>query len=484
MKKIVKNFNNFIKKTIFKVENKTNDNFLISTFNKYTIATISILFIYIFYLLIPLLYDKVWVQDKIISKLNTEFNINLSHVSEVTYRILPKPHYLIKDSKTSLAKIKSLNIFISQKNFFDKDSINIKEVAINGANFSLLNENFKILYNNSDEKFSEKKITINSSNIFFRDNLSEVNSIIKISKASLFFDDKNLLNIFDLKGEIFNIPFKLKYQNLLDLKKKRFEIKAPDLKLQVINEIFEIDENLSNGINNISILSSAFNTKYNIDNSSIVFQSGVSRVHNSKIDYSGQLTVNPFDLDLKINLPNYKISNLFKSDSIVNEFIKSELLFNKNISVSTLVNIKSKIKDEIFDAANVELRILNGKINFDNTRFINKNIGLLEISDSDLFLKNDRLILTANLGLSITNINKLFSFLNTNKRSRKDIKDIKFKIIYDFLSNQIEFKNIKVNNNEVSDQFNYIVEGFSNNNSNNLTKSRRLLNELIDLYEG
>jgi hypothetical protein len=484
MKKIVKNFNNFIKKTIFKVENKTNNKFQISTFNKYTIITIGILFIYIFYLLIPLLYDKNWVQDKIISKLNAEFNISLSNASDITYRILPKPHYLIKDSKTSLAKIKSLNAFISQKNFFDKKTINIKEVVINEANFSLSSENFKILYKNSDDKFSKKKIKVNSSNIFFRDNLNEVNSTIKISKALLFFDDKNLLNIFDLKGEIFNIPFRLKYQNILDSKKKKFEIKAPDLKLKVINEIFKIDENLSNGINNISILSSSINTKYNIDNSSIVFQSGVSRVHNFKIDYSGQLIIKPFDLDLKINLPNYKISNLFKSNSIINEFIKSGLLFNKNISVNTLVNIKSKIKDEIFDAAKVELRILNGKINFDNTRFINKNIGLLEVSDSDLFLKNDRLILTANLALSITNIDKLFSFLNTNKRSRKDIKDIKFKIIYDFLSNQIEFKNIKVNNNEVSDQFNHVVEGLGNNNSNNLTKSRRLINELIDLYEG
>ena len=168
----------------------------------------------------------------------------------------------------------------------------------------------------------------------------------------------------------------------------------------------------------------------------------------------------------------------------MNEFIKSGLLFNKNISVNTIVNIKSKIKGEIFDAAKVELRIFNGKINFDNTIFINKNIGLLEVSDSNLFLKNNRLILTANLLLSIRNVDKFFSFLNTNKKSRKNIKDVKFKIIYDFLSNQIEFKNIKVNNNEVSDQFNHIVEGLGNNNSNNLTNSRRILNELIDLYEG
>ena len=65
MKQIVKNFNNLIKKTIFKLENKTNNKFQVSTFNKYVIAVIIVLFIYIFYLSIPLLYDKNWVQNKI-----------------------------------------------------------------------------------------------------------------------------------------------------------------------------------------------------------------------------------------------------------------------------------------------------------------------------------------------------------------------------------------------------------------------------------
>jgi hypothetical protein len=78
----------------------------------------------------------------------------------------------------------------------------------------------------------------------------------------------------------------------------------------------------------------------------------------------------------------------------------------------------------------------------------------------------------------------LYSFLNTNKRLRKNIKNIKLNIIYDVLSNEIVFKNIKIDDDEVSDEFLNIVEGFNDNNSNNLTKSRKLLNELINLYEG
>ena len=483
MKQIVKNFNNLIKKTIFKVENKTNDKFHVSKFSKYLISAIVVLFIYIFYLSIPLLYDKNWIQNKIVTELGNEFNINPGNSFDFSYRILPKPHYLIRDSKTPLAEIKTLNVFISQNNFFNKDSIRINEVVIEEANFSLLSNDLKPLYKESENKFSKKKIKINDSNIFFKNNLNEVISIIKISNAFLFFDEKNLFNLFDLKGEIFNIPFKLKYQNVLNLQ-KQIEINAPDLKLKVINDFFKKDENLSSGISNISILSSSINTKFNIKDQIAIFQSDGSRIYNSKIDYNGQLAINPFDLNLKINLYDYKISNLFTPNSIINEFIKSGLLFNENISVQTLVNIKSTKKDEIFNEAKLELRILNGKISFDKSVFINNNIGLMEISNSDLFLDNDKLFLSSNLSIDIKDIDKLYSFLNTSKNSRKNIRNIKLNIIYDFLSNQIELKNIKINDNDVSSQFNNIAEGFIDINSNNLTKSRKLLNELINLYDG
>ena len=485
MKQIVKNFNNLIKKTIFKLKNKTNNKFQVSIFNKCVIAIIGTLFIYIFYLLIPLLYDKNWLQNKIKEKLKDEFNISLINTSDISYRILPRPHFYIKNSTISLAKFGIINIYINQNNFFNKDNLNIDEVVIHKANFFLLKDDFKRLSVNIKKKFSYKKIIVNNSNIFFKDNLNEIVSIIKISNAALFFDEKKLLNLFNLKGKVFNIPFSLKYQHSRNSKKnKRIEIKANDLRLKIKNESFKLDKNLTNGMNNISVFNSTINTKYNMLDQIITFESNNSKMHNSKVNYNGRLTINPFDLDLKIDLDNYKISNLFISNSILNEFIKSGLLFNENISINTLININSKIRDEVFHHANIRLNILKGKINFDNTVLINDNIGLLEITNSDLFLDDDKLTLKANLSIDIKNIDRLFSFLNTSKKSRKEIKNIKLNIIYDFLSNQIEIKNIKINNNEVSDQFQNIAEGFTNNNSNNLTKSRRLINKLINLYEG
>ena len=74
MKNIVQNFNNFVSKTIFKVQDKTNSNLKkskikISNFSKYFIILFTSVFIYLFYLLVPLLYDKNWVQNTIENKL-------------------------------------------------------------------------------------------------------------------------------------------------------------------------------------------------------------------------------------------------------------------------------------------------------------------------------------------------------------------------------------------------------------------------------
>ena len=191
MKQIVKSFNNLIKRTIFNVQNKTNNKLRVSNFNKYLITFISFLFIYLFYLLIPVLYDKDWIQSNIESKILEEFKINISTSSDISYRILPSPHFLIKDSKILLnndeskkpiADVKNLKVFFSQKKFFDKKKMILTKLIINNANFSLLRNEIKLL-SNYNAQLSNKKIIIDNSNVFFKDNLNEVFTIIKIKKA-------------------------------------------------------------------------------------------------------------------------------------------------------------------------------------------------------------------------------------------------------------------------------------------------------------
>ena len=150
LEKFVKNFESFIEKTIFKLRNKTNYFFGKYTatinLNKLIIGFIFSMFIYLFYLSIPNLYEKTWVQNTIENKLIEEYKIDFSVSADITYHILPSPHFLIKDAKiftnnmgekNELSEIKKLKIFISKKYLFDKKKLKINKVAIHDANFSL-----------------------------------------------------------------------------------------------------------------------------------------------------------------------------------------------------------------------------------------------------------------------------------------------------------------------------------------------------------
>ena len=494
MKQIVKIFNKFVKNIILKDKNKTNNKFKISNFNKFLITFIGLLFLYVFYLLIPSLYDKDWIKDNIQTKLLSEFKLNLNSVENISYRILPAPHFLIEDtkllsnspnSKKFIGEIKYLKIFINKINFFDKKKLAIEKVNIENANFSLQRNDVKTLNKSTNHKFSNKIIEINKSNIFLKDNLDELITIIKIDKTNFFFNDDKMQNEFNLKGDVFAIPFTFKLKSKNDLNvEKSFLLEAKSLNLDIFNSHIKKKNDLIVGNSVISFLNNTINTKYELIDKNIIFISENSKINNSKIDYNGDLVINPFDLILYIDFNLDKISKLFNFNSILVEFLKSGLLFNENISLNTSISVNSNRKESFFDDAEIYLNILNGKINLDGTKLNNKNIGSLKLNDSNLFLQNNRLVLNTNLLINIKNSGGLFSFLNTRKTARKEIKNIFVNINYDFLSNDIKFNDIKIDNKELSDHFMNVVEGFSDMNSNNLIKTKRLLNKLFSIYEG
>jgi len=493
MKKIVKTFNNLIQKTIFKVQNKTNNKLSVSKLNKYLITFISLLFFYLFYLSIPVLYDKNWVQRNIENQLLKDFKINFSISSDISYRILPSPHYLVKNSKiikendktASLAEITNLRIFISQKNFFDKNKMLLKYIKINNADFILLTNDLKILKNSTKNKFSSKRIEINKSNIFFKNNLDEIISIIKISEGFLFQDKKNLLNLIKLKATVFNVFFNFDYNKKFDSSgHEEINITAKKLKLNIFNALNLQKNNNHNGKNTISFLNSKIHTDYKVENEILIFKSNNSRMNNNDIDYSGELSINPFDLNLNINLGNYDLHKIFHKNSILSEIIKSELLFSNNISMRALITTNPNLKNKIFQSTKINFKIIDGKLNFNKTELINQKIGLIKLDNSNLSYERDRLILNTDIIVNIKDSDELFSLLQTNKKFRKPITDILINLDYNFLTKKINFNNIKIDSKKIDDELLRFIESFEDNDLKNWNKSKRLLNAFFEIYEG
>ncbi len=498
MKQIVKYFNLLAERTLFKLKNKTNYFFNKKTkvkyFNKFLISSIFLLFLYLFYLSVPTLYEKTWVQNTIEDKLTKDFKIDFSISADINYRILPSPHFLIKDvkifrdnkgKKKELAEIKNLKVFISLKNFFNKEKIKIKKVAIHDANFSLQAEDLIFLNEISHNKFSNKKIKILNGNFFFKDDKNETLAIAKLNFGSLFYDELKMLNSFDIRGEIFNIPFDFYLKkNFSESNIKEINFKAKTLKLNINDKLEKKTNGSTHGINLISFFNINTSTKYNINENTISFDSDQSQVKNLNIDYKGKLSFRPFEFDLKIDLRRYNLLKLIDLDSIIGEVFKSKLLFNENLTSNISINIGENINNKIFKSSIIHFNILNGKINFDQTTMFNDKIGLLKIINSNLFFEENNLILKSDIIIDIQNSDNLFSFFKTPKETRKPIKNILIDFDYDLLKNQININSVsidgEVNNNEMLD----IVKEISNIEKYNLNKAQRIFNKILSAYAG
>ena len=218
--------------------------FKISSFNKHLIFSISFLFLYLFYLSIPSLYDKGKLQKDLTEKILNEFKINISISSDINYSILPSPNIVIKnvkifnddiESPKELSQIKKLKIFISQKSILNQKNLRINEILIEDANFSVQFVDFKFFKSYFEKKLSKKKVKIKNSKVFFKDKKNETISLFSISNLDIFYDAKKSNNNVNAYGTAFKIPFKLKWNRdfknisssitLLKLKKLRLEMK-------------------------------------------------------------------------------------------------------------------------------------------------------------------------------------------------------------------------------------------------------------------
>ena len=482
-----KKTNNTIKKNI-----KLN----ISNFNKYIIGIIGLVFIYLFYLSIPTLYEKTWLQNTIEKKLKQEFKINFSISSTVTYEILPSPHFLIKDTKIlnnnidnpkSLSQIKKLKVFISQKNLFNKKNLKINKILIDDANFSIQEGDFKFFTDYLDQQFSKKKMKIRNSNIFYKDMNEEIISIIKLSNLSLFYDDLKYLNKVNLKGEIFKIPFTFKINKNFINTSYTTLINSKKLKLIFKNKSIKEGKSI-NGLNELTILNSKLISEYSIKDKIFLFKSKNSQLINNKIDYKGQLNLYPFNLDLNIDLEKINLEKILDINSIFFELIKSRRLFNENLSTAITLNSKNLARNKLFESLTIFYNQKNGLINLNRSQFLTKDISILTIKESGLNFNNDNLIFNGDFHLQLLNQRKFFNFFQIPKKARIPIKDLSFNLDYDILNDRLKINSIKIPNILAENEIENLLNNFNRSEDNlikNLIKFKVFVNQIFSInYDG
>ena len=501
-KKLTKNFNNTIIDFFNKVfkfnKYKYKQLTKISNFNKGLIFLIGSLFLYLFYLSIPSLYDKGRLQKDISNKLKDEFKINFSISSEINYSILPSPHIFVKnvkifdnDLKTpkEVVQIKDLKIFISQKNLINQDKLKIKKIFINNANFLIKNQNINFYNTFINNKLSHKKIIIKNSNIFYKDKNNEIISIFSISDLFLYFDQKKLTNQIILKGNIFTIPFNLKWnrnfdgeikkETLLELKKINFKIKN--------YSTFKNEKYLANSELIIGSKKLIFN--FQIDDQMIIFVSNNSKLINDDIRYNGSISLDPFSLRLDIDLEKMNFNDFLKFSPLFHEFLKTNLLFNKNLSSEISVNSKKIFDNKLFDSSKVFINFNNGKINLNNSYLKNNKIGVINLGNSSIESINNELVFIGDFNFNIDNQSSFYRSFQIAKKNRIPVKNIHFNLEYNMFKDELSIISFKINNSKKleNENFKIFLENFNkekSNKINNWIDLKNLVNKIFISYAG
>ncbi len=152
--------------------------------SKFVLPSVVIFFTTILILSLPVLLNYNSMQNIIEKKISSEYKINLRILDDISFKIFPKPHYLVKkanldlnieDEKSSIIETNNLKIFIPIKKIYSKSNIEIEEIEIEKANIY-----FKI-----DDILNFRK------HVYYK-----INEPVYIKNSKFFFLDKNNKTIF------------------------------------------------------------------------------------------------------------------------------------------------------------------------------------------------------------------------------------------------------------------------------------------------
>ena len=435
--------NEFIKVTNTKFKN-------ISSFNRYLIFLITILFLYLFYLSIPSLYDKGIIQKKLNNMINEEYNINLSLSPELNYNILPKPHLVVKNVKfytnnleepKELDQIKKLKIFISQKNLFKIENIKIKKIIFDQANFSIQKEDFKYFSKFIKKKFSTKKISIINSNFFYINNNEDVIAIFPISKFNLFFDKKNLKNLIVSKGELFATPYTLSWNRNFKNNLNSTLLKIDKLNLRLENQTKTKNSDLL--IKNfIFFRNLEIETDVLVSEDLIKINSAKNpKTKNYTLTYQGKIDFNPFNLVMDIDLAKLNFKKDIFYNNLLQNLFELKHLYNENLSSQITIKVKKLKKNKLFDSSEMFINLNNGLINFNNTVFEGE-MGTLNLINGHIENFKDDLIFTGNFKFKIKSESQFYRLFQIPKTKRKKINNFYFYKKINLTKNMIKINNL------------------------------------------
>ncbi len=432
--------------------------------SKIILPSIIVFFTVILFLSLPILFKYNNLQNIIEKKFYTEFKINLKILGDISFKIFPRPHYLvnkanldlnIEDDKSSIIEIKNLKIFIPTNKIYSKTEINIEGFEIHNTNIYFNIKDILDFRNHLYYKIN-KPIYIKKSKLFLLDKNKKTILISPIKKIKYLINNKNNSKELKIKGNIFDVDYYSFWKRDYDNPNKtlnEIRLKNPNL---FIKNFFSFKGKLFfKGKSSINFLNENIIINYLMKDSKIYIDSP-NQNSSQKIKLNSKIELDPFFFDAKINIDhkdtNFLIDNLLSI--ILNS--KEEYLGNMNGNLTLVVN---NLKNSIINNGNINLSIKEKVIKLEKSLFEIKGIGKIR-SDFRYYENKGDLIFASENILEITNKKEFSRKFQVNSKSVKNINKIYFDLEKNIDNGEISISNIylnKIDTENFSEEY-YIIK--------------------------
>ena len=283
-------------------------------------------------------------------------------------------------------------------------------------------------------------------------------------------------NELTIKGEIYNTPFNF-YLNNNMYKVSKFRFELPKLDLEFINELNYLNKD---NIGSLQIISSLKNykTNYEFNEKFLNFESNNDKDNN--YFYDGSIELKPFNANVQIKYKDLDLLELFSNKNLFYEIIRSNILINDNLNYDVTLEAQNIKNHKKLHSLNLKMNFSQGFLNFNNSTLMFRDTAKLELIDGVYIKSLNEESFYGNLKINIIDEKKFYSFLQTNKKYRKNINNLRISFKFDYKKNELILDEIFIDN-VTSSKLKRVMNSFNSDNKgfNNLIDIKKLINQVF-----
>ena len=454
--------------------------------NRTSYLSLGVFFFLLSYLSAPFFYNKYKLIDKMENELSKNLNIKFNLSEKFTYSFFPRPHFTFKQVSllNKFQKSGKIKVDIPINKLIFLKNIKIKDIVLSNINFDINKENYNFFTELLKNDFSNFKFEIKNSNIFFRNIKNDVLFINKINHLKYYYDKKKLSNFLIADNEIFNLFYNIKFKNDFVNKKITSVLNSSSLDLKIDNSLDYKYPNKKEGLINIFHNKKKSNAVYNYGKDLFEFNFSERSV-SPNFSYKGSINLKPFFSESSGLFEKVNLKKFLNPNSILIQFLKTEILNNKNLNMNTSLNIKRVDTLPNLNNLILKLKIREGLIDINQTSINWLEIADIKISDSLILMNDSNLVLDGLVTIQINDFQEFYKSFQTPRNYRKEIKKIEFNLSYNFDQFTADLDDIRIDG-VIDPNINKILKQLilKNNKLQNRIYIKNLINQAMKFYAG